>query len=231
MKNQLKFSILALLVLVAFSACQKDETPTVTYTNTSKGANDSLVLGTKFVIKNKWKMGGLPPGQSDTTYFSAADGERLTMATMLVESNDWFFTLSEIKLSTSINVSDISTVASTWDSGTEVDGVAADQPMNQAGPNTGAADSNMNLRSIKTTTPPGNYFNGTLTYDSSKSMYRLIRNNIHLSSPMSPGVLVTYTDATDTGDNNPLFTPDEPTSVEIERLAEDGQNDPLFDAL
>lgn len=230
MKNHAQLAILALITLISFTACQKEE-PTPNYTNSSRDANGNLVIGSKFTIKNSWKLNALPPGNSDTTWFAAADGERLTMVSMLVLSNDWFFTLSEIELSTSINVSDISTVASTWDAGTEADNMSQFFPPNQGTANTGPVDPNANLRSIKMTTPPGNYFNGTLTYDAATSKYKLIRNNIHASSPMSPGVLVTYTDATGTGEANPLFTPDEPTSIEIERVAEDGNNDPLYDAL
>lgn len=228
MKNYLQLVSFVAVLFFTFSACTEEKK---IYTNSSRDTSGNLVLGSKFTIKNSWKLDALPPSKSDTTWFSAADGERLTMVSMLVLSNDWFFTLSEIKLSTTINVSDISTMASTWDAGTEADNMSQFFPPNQGTANTGPADSNNKLRSIKSTTPPSDYFNGTLTYDASKSMYRLIRNNIHATSPMSPGVLVTYTDATDTGEANPLFTPDEPASIEIERVAEDGNNDPLFTAL
>lgn len=228
MKNYMQLSICIAALLLIFSSCKEEET---IYTNSSRNATGNLEIGSKFTIKNSWKLGGLAPGTSDTTWFSAADGERLTMVSMLVLSNDWFFSLSEIELSTTINVGDISTVASTWDAGTEADNMSQFFPPNQGTANTGPVDSDNKLRSIKSTTPPGNYFNGTLTYNTTSSMYQLIRNNIHASSPMSPGVLVTYTDITGAGEANPLFTPDEPTSTEIERVAEDGNNDLLFTAI
>lgn len=228
MKNYMQLSICIAALLLIFSSCKEEET---IYTNSSRNASGNLEIGSKFVIKNSWKLGALAPGLSDTTWFAATDGDRLTMVSMLVLSNDWFFSLSEIELSTTTNISDISMMASTWDAGTEADNMSQFFPPNQGTPNTGPIDPNNVLRSIKSTTPPSDYFNGTLTYDNSNSMYRLIRNNIHGSSPMSPGVLVTYTDKTGTGEANPLFTPDEPTSVEIERIAEDGNNDLLFTAL
>lgn len=228
MKNYMQLSICIAALLLIFSSCKEEET---IYTNSSRNASGNLEIGSKFKIKNSWKLGGVGPGTSDTTWFSAADGERLTMVSMLVLSNDWFFSLDEVELSTSINVSDISSVASTWDAGTEADNMSQFFPPNQGTANTGPVDPDNTLRSIKSTTPPSNYFNGTLTYDASNSMYRLIRNNIHASSPMSPGVLVTYTDMTGEGEANPLFTPGEPTSTEIERVAEDGNNDLLFTAI
>jgi len=106
--------------------------------------------------------GPLFPGSAYTFTFSAEPGERLSFATMFVQSNDWFYAPdgSGIALWTSGGApisGDITSMMRLWDSGTEVDqvpGVGIDQAPRQAGPNTGAADPNNTVREVNDTRIP-----------------------------------------------------------------------------
>lgn len=85
------------------------------------------------------------PGDAYSFTFEAVPGERLSFATLFVQSNDFFFVppAGGIELfdgDTPIE-GDITAQISLWDAGTEVDqplGVGADQAPRQAGPDTGA---------------------------------------------------------------------------------------------
>ena len=95
------------------------------------------------------------PGQSYTFEFDAVEGDRLSLAFMLVQSNDWFFGIDSLDLYADGEAlgGDISDVVSIYDAGTEVDqtpGVGADQAPRQAGPNTGDADEDTTVRIIDT---------------------------------------------------------------------------------
>jgi hypothetical protein len=80
--------------------------------------------------------------------FSASEGERLTFATMFVQSNDLFYSLNAegIDLFTRDGEpisGDISGQLHLWDSGTEVNqepGIGLDQAPRQAGPNSGVEE-------------------------------------------------------------------------------------------
>lgn len=85
------------------------------------------------------------PGESYSFTFTAVDGEMLSMATMLVQSNDWVLGLDNINLfnnGTAIN-GDISNLLMLIDAGTEVDeyaGAGTNQAPRQSGPNTGETE-------------------------------------------------------------------------------------------
>ena len=86
--------------------------------------------------------GPLLPGKSYSFSFSAEEGQTLSAALMLVQSNDWFVGADKIDLfSDGIALDgDISSMFSLYDAGTEVDetpGVGNNQPLRQSGPNTG----------------------------------------------------------------------------------------------
>ncbi len=83
------------------------------------------------------------PGESYTFSVSAEDGDALSLATMLVQSNDWIVAANNIPLfENGIAISgDITSQFKIYDTGTEVDeyaGAGNDQAPRQSGPNTGA---------------------------------------------------------------------------------------------
>ncbi len=95
--------------------------------------------------------GPLLPGGYYTFTFTASPGDNLAIATMFVQSNDWFYSTTDdnndsIPLfaadGTAIS-GDVTSMLSLWESGTEVDeepGTGPNQAPRQAGPNTGAEE-------------------------------------------------------------------------------------------
>ena len=89
--------------------------------------------------------GPLFPGSSYSFTFEAAPGERLSFATMLVQSNDLFFAPDEAGIALFDDEGkplsgDVTDAVLLWDAGTEANeepGVGLNQPPRQAGPNTG----------------------------------------------------------------------------------------------
>ncbi len=89
--------------------------------------------------------GPLMPGASYSFSFSAQEGDRLSMALMLVQSNDWFVGLDNVALfssGTALN-GNLSNLVRLYDAGTEMDeyaGAGNNQPFRQMGANTGQAE-------------------------------------------------------------------------------------------
>lgn len=89
--------------------------------------------------------GPLFPGSSYSFTFEAAPGERLSFATMFVQSNDLFFAPDEMGIALFDDEGkplseDVTDAVLLWDAGTEVNeepGVGPNQAPRQAGPNTG----------------------------------------------------------------------------------------------
>ncbi len=86
--------------------------------------------------------GPLTPGSSYSFTFTASQGDKLSLALMFVESNDWFAGLDEMALfNGDVAVSgDVTNKVGLYDAGTEVDeyaGAGNNQPLRQSGPNTG----------------------------------------------------------------------------------------------
>jgi len=87
------------------------------------------------------------PGGGYAFTITASPGDRLSFATMFVQSNDWFFATPDGGIAlfdgeTPIS-GDVTAMIGLWDAGTEVDqpiGFGPDQAPRQAGPNTGAPD-------------------------------------------------------------------------------------------
>jgi hypothetical protein len=93
--------------------------------------------------------GGTDPGPifaPDGNYtfeITAVPGDHISLATMFVQSNDWFFSVSNLPLFDAYGnaiYGDITGYATLYDAGTEVNeepGFGPNQPIRQAGPNTG----------------------------------------------------------------------------------------------
>ncbi|MCP3928247.1 MAG: hypothetical protein GY705_04010 [Bacteroidetes bacterium] len=86
------------------------------------------------------------PGETYSFTFSANADDNMSMAIMLVQTNDWFLGLDAISLYNSSGTAitgDITSSVSLFDAGTEQDeysGAGNDQAPRQSGPNTGAAE-------------------------------------------------------------------------------------------
>lgn len=103
------------------------------------------------VLLNPGAVAGQPlvaPGQALEGTFKAVPGDRLSFATMFVQSNDLFFAPSSEGLplfdgyGTPLS-GELTGKVALWDAGTEKNqepGVGVDQPPRQAGPNTGEAE-------------------------------------------------------------------------------------------
>ena len=96
------------------------------------------------------------PGERYQVSFSARPGDRLSLATMFVHSNDLFYGFAPAGLELFDAMGDALTGDVTmdlhlWDAGTEMNqwpGVGPDQAPHQSGPDTGAADADSAVRMV-----------------------------------------------------------------------------------
>ena len=103
--------------------------------------------------------GVLPTGGSYRASFEASPGDRLSFATMYVQSNDLFLSPDDLGIDLFDQdgtplTGDVTVQTLLWDAGTEenqVAGVGPDQAPRQAGPDTGFADANDTVRIADTT--------------------------------------------------------------------------------
>ncbi|MEM7333849.1 MAG: spondin domain-containing protein [Chloroflexota bacterium] len=187
---------------------------------------DSGVFNTPVGAANP---GPLLPGSSYQWTFYGHEGEYVNFATMFVQSNDWFFAPDEIGIPLYKNgvatSGDVTAYVKLWDGGTEIDqpvGTGADQAPRQAGPDTGAADHDTNVRQILTDALPrvNEQIRVTLT-PGGNGRFTLTITNISDSSsvatPLAPGVGVVHTAPA------PFFINGQPDlGIGLEALAEDG---------
>lgn len=222
------FGALALLLLVA--GCKKEEsTPEATFTLTIENVTADQTFGSSGVFDTPvgaMDPGGAGPGSAYEFTFNAGPGDKLSFATMFVESNDLFFGPDgdgiELYTGSTPNTGDITSEILLWDAGTEVNeapGTGANQPMRQSGPNTGT-DENGVVQIV----------NDGFTYPSVSSTITVTLNHLgagefmvridNLSgstTPIAPGVWGVHSGS------NPLFevgTAD--WGRGLEALAEDG---------
>ena len=99
--------------------------------------------------------GPITPGAAYEFTISAMRGNRLSLTTMMGQSNDWFYAPAESGIDLFKNgkaiSGDITSQIVLWDAGTEVDqepGIGSDQGPRQKAPNTGAAENGV-LREAK----------------------------------------------------------------------------------
>ncbi|MGI9613601.1 MAG: spondin domain-containing protein [Acidimicrobiales bacterium] len=175
------------------------------------------------------------PGDAYTFNVAANAGDRLSFATMFVQSNDWFFAPDPagIELFDADGQpigGDVTDQIFVFDSGTEIDqtvGEGADQAPRQAGPDTGDDDTDMNVRLvdrsaadyISVLVEPGadGTFDVTIKNDSSMAL---------VPTPLAPGVYAAH------GPDATLFTVGAPDDgLGLEALAEDGDAAPLAASL
>ncbi|HEX6173077.1 MAG TPA: spondin domain-containing protein [Candidatus Binatia bacterium] len=102
--------------------------------------------------------GPITPGAAYEFTFSAIAGDRLSLTTMMGQSNDWFYAPAESGIDLFENgrgiSGDITSQMVLWDAGTEVDqepGIGSDQGPRQKAPNTGKAENGVvrNAKDVK----------------------------------------------------------------------------------
>ena len=184
--------------------------------------------------------GPIGPGDAYSFSFTAPRGARLSLATMFIPSNDFFFAPDEAGIALydagGVPVSgDVTSQIRLWDAGTEANqepGLGTDQPGRQSAPNTGALDPNRNVRAapdtfgnlppvagvLRVTITPGANSSFTVRIDNvSTSTTLATSNGARQAVPLSRGVWVVHTAA------GPLFTSGAPDRGKgLEALAEDG---------
>lgn len=136
--------------------------------------------------------------------FAAGPGERISFATMFVQSNDWFFAPNPEGVAlfdTDGNpiTGDITEFVSLWDSGTEVDqvpGEGADQAPRQDGPDTGDIDSDNTVRLVDR--DAADYVAVTLAHDGADFTLRIENTSADAATPtpIAPGVVAVHSAGT-----------------------------------
>ncbi|MGI9544008.1 MAG: spondin domain-containing protein [Cyclobacteriaceae bacterium] len=125
------------------AGCKDDEGP-----EPPVSSNFTIKIENVSMAKSFFASGSVPgllmPDESQEFTFEAGPGAKLSLATMLVQSNDLFFAPGEAGIdlyngNTRVT-GDVSDQIDIWDAGTEVNeepGVGANQAPRQSGPNTG----------------------------------------------------------------------------------------------
>jgi hypothetical protein len=182
--------------------------------------------------------GPLPPGGAYEWTFHAMPGDNLSFATMLVQSNDWFFAPAEpgipLYVGDSKMTGDVTEYVALWDAGTEGDGAPGAGPYQaprQPGPDSGPDDPTDYVRQVLTDLiPPTDELVKVTLHDAGSHTFKLRIENISggsdFATPLAPGVGVVHTAPA------PLFINGEPDfGMGLEALAEDGAAGGLADAL
>ncbi len=187
--------------------------------------------------------GPLLPGHSYAFGVDARTmmGTRLSLAFMFVQSNDWFIGTGAAGIDLQnpyggpIANADITDQLYLWDAGTEKDepvGTGMHQAPRQAGPNTGPADMNKQVRMVEAP-PVTDLVKVTIARDLPTVFDVTLRNISDRSdhpTPFAPGVFVAHTDPGMTYmEGHPrLFVEGQTRLVNgLEALAEDGDPGPL----
>ena len=214
-------------------ATDDDETVTVTIENVSGFAiTDSGVFNTP---AGGTEPGPALPGDAYEFSFYAQPGQRLSFATMFVQTNDWFFAPDpagiELFDADGNPISgDVTDQILTFDAGTEVDqtpGEGVDQAPRQAGPNVGDADPDTDIRTVDR--DAANYVGVLITPAEGGRFDVRVENVSQMAttpSPIAPGVYAVHSPDVS------LFTvggPDDGNG--LEELAEDGDAAVLGDYL
>ncbi len=182
--------------------------------------------------------GPATPGKSYSFSFSATEGQKLTFATMYVQSNDLFFAPNEKGIDlfpngTALN-EDITDQVVLLDAGTEADelvSVGPNQAPRQAGANTGAVDSNNSVRlvddnHVSMPTMVADDLQVLISNDGSGNFIVTVNVLGTSNTPLAPGVFAVFTGS------NPIFKLGRADKGEgLMELAEDGNASILFESL
>lgn len=236
-KKSLLFALLAIFIL---SACkQDDDEPTP-----SESANFTVTIENILpnrIFSSSGTTGFLAPREQETIQFHAGEGDYLSFATMLVQTNDLFYGFEDRGLRLHDEqgnpiTGDVTSLVDLWDAGTEVNqepGVGADQAPRQAAPNTGIAE-NGTVRLVSTVGDGHVYpadeqvIRLSLKHDGGTLFTFTIENisaGSSLPSPLAPGGWAIHKSGVR------LFTDGEAASIGLEGVAEDGDNIEFVDHL
>ncbi|MEL7155373.1 MAG: spondin domain-containing protein [Actinomycetota bacterium] len=167
------------------------------------------------------------PGSSYSFTVTAAPGQRLSFATMLVQSNDWFLAPMPEGIALYDDAGapisgDITDQIHVFDAGTEIDqpfGEGADQAPRQSGPDTGVDDPDATVRLLADR--DARDYVGVVVESQGDGVFEVrVTNDSQMAvvpSPLAPGVYAAHTDAValfELGQADPGYG--------LEALAEDG---------
>ncbi|MGF1595526.1 MAG: spondin domain-containing protein [Acidimicrobiales bacterium] len=176
------------------------------------------------------------PGDAYEFSFHASPGQRLSFATMFVQTNDWFFAPNpdgvELFDGDGTPISgDITDQVLTFDAGTEIDqpvGTGADQAPRQSGPDTGDADPDTSVREVPSAVA-SEYVAVVITPGDDGRFDVRIENASGMQmapSPIAPGVYAVHSPEV------ALFELGAPDAGHgLEALAEDGTAGPFAEYL
>ncbi len=177
------------------------------------------------------------PGDSYSFEVHAQPGDRLSLATMLVQSNDWFFGLPDSGIDlygadgTPLS-GDIASHFLVLDAGTEADqtpGEGQDQAPRQTGPDTGAPDPDPNVRAVNAVGQATDFISVDVTPGDDHLFTVTVTNHSETSAlptPLAPGVFVVHQA------DGALYTVGHPDRGDgLQGLAEDGAAGPHAEAL
>ena len=229
------FAAALLFAGFAFTACDDDDD------NSAPGTKPTIKFENVIPTKNYVQSGSfaaVAPGKTTSFTFYAAKGQRLMFAAMYSNSNDLFFAPENpgIQLFNDSGVPYTGIIADAvklWDNGTRVN--------EQPGPNVnhpGVAQAGV-VTEVKGTDSEGHNYPAassllqvSLTFDAAQSLFTCTISNISAGTanetPFSGGVFV-VSNLLD-GDlvmDKPFFSVDQKSSVELTKLAEAGNVDPL----
>jgi len=235
MKNLIYASVASLFLLT--SCLDDDDDPTVI--PIEKGMFtvkiENIQMGKAYFSSGT--TDGIGPGGSYSFSFHAGIGSRLSLATMLAQTNDLFYGFGDdgyalYDANGDAVVGDVSAALMLWDAGTEVNqepGVGADQAPRQSGPNTGASENGM-VKLIADVNDGYSYpllsevIKAELAHDGGTEFTVTLTNVSDMyafQSPLAPGVWVVH------NSGMPIFTENEAAANGLEGLAEDGTNTEL----
>jgi hypothetical protein len=250
-------SMTCALTLVACGANDSDDT------NGAAGAREFqlrieniapwklLKAGSQSTIAGTMTTGNIAPGQAYEMRFTAGPGHNLTFATMLIESNDWFFAPDAEGIPLFVNgaqrTGDITSLVRLWDAGTEVNqelgvgnATCAKQPMRDFG----APDPDSRVRIVTDTSVGGSpvpainsMIRVTLTKGTTADAFVLRIENISTETTLqtsvgTKSVRVSPVAWAISRNPNAFFDPDAGARPNgLATLAEAGLADPLIQAL
>ena len=239
-----KTLLLTVLCAVVATACQKlhhgkASRFQVTIQNTGK-VYKIIKSGAFTTPIGASKAGAIGPGQSYEFSFTAPVGSNLSLATMFVQSNDWFYAtegtgIPLYKSDGSKMTGDVTSYFKLYDAGTEADqepGTGSNQAPRQPAPNTGPADPNNMVRLVTASGLPSTdqVIKVTIMSDGTTYGFKVkitdVSNSMTLKTsqgsvavPVSPGVWYVH----DPSNKNLIYTLGKPDyGMGLESLAEDG---------
>ncbi|MCP5027514.1 MAG: hypothetical protein GY929_14650 [Actinomycetia bacterium] len=164
-------------------------------------------------------------------------GDKLSFASMFVFSNDWFFATGDRGLDlydpngTPVS-GDITGQLHLLDAGTEADEAfmtGPNQPINQAGPNTGPEDPNNKVRIVDSVGPVSDFLDATVTPQGGGEFTVRVANvsgSSAYSTPVAPGAFTVHKGG------RPVYKLNKKDKGRgLESLAEDGDSGPLYEWL